>query len=75
MAALEGVNVLVGPPQAVMTGEDDASPNGGGFGGLFRRADAVSDGSEWLVAVLVLGSLAFLIALRAGGIRTIIVGG
>ena len=58
----------------------DREGGGRGFGGalssiLGSDRNVVTDGSEWIVAVLVVASLLFLISLRVGGITSIIVEG
>jgi hypothetical protein len=77
---MQGVNDLVGSPIAepadmVAGVEPNAAPSrrGRGFAAMLPgRGDVVTDGTEWIVAVLVLGSLVFLISLRAGGFQSVI---
>lgn len=86
---MQGVNSLVGSDMPMVdaetaataqtAGADSPSP-GRGFGGtvasfLGTGTNVVTDGSEWLVAVMVVLALLFLISLRVGGITSIIVEG
>jgi hypothetical protein len=60
------INSLVGPsPDAVDTpASADIAPTAGD--------DGVPDGTEWAVAILVLGALAFLILFKYAGFQTVI---